>query len=328
MLRLELYRGERIWNKIAYVKDPDTGKRVPRINPESEWQRGQVPELRIVDDELWEAVQARFKGLKPRGKGQVRKRRLLTGILKCGACGAGMAVNGSWAGRLRVQCTRYRESRTCTHSRTYFLDHIEDIVIRILRVLMTDPAWIEDGARILIEERGNIIGARANARRTAAQKVARAEARHDTAFDKALNGDLSNEEWARIRPKLEAELKVARAELAALGKPTKEEDEFDAEREYTRLALAIPKIVEAAAASTTPEAAQLIKLFQGITGPVNMRPVTSEERPQIEILGNAFWLNEKTDLVEVVVAGACNQLYSHGLGRNSSHELEYATRSL
>src|SRR5262249_50733892 len=151
MLRLELYRGERVWNKIKYVKDPDTGKRVPRVNPESEWQRIDVPELRIVDDTLWHAVQARFKSVKPRGKGQIRKRRLLTGILKCGSCGAGMAVNGSWAGRLRVQCTRYRESRTCDHSRTYFLDHIEDIVTRILGGLLCSPEWLESGAKMLIE---------------------------------------------------------------------------------------------------------------------------------------------------------------------------------
>ena len=169
---------------------------------------------------------------------------------------------------------------------------------------MSDPQWIEDGARILIEERGNGIAAKANARRVAGHKLTRAEARHDAAFDKVLNGDISNEEWARIRPKLEAELKVARAELAALGKPAKEEAEFDAEKEYARLAAAIPKIVEAAAASTKPEATQLLKLFQGIVGPVVMRPVASDERPQIEIMGQAFWLNEKTDLVELVVAGA------------------------
>ena len=36
------------------MKDPDTGKRLARLNPPSEWITKDVPELRIVDDELWQ----------------------------------------------------------------------------------------------------------------------------------------------------------------------------------------------------------------------------------------------------------------------------------
>ena len=49
-----------VWNRQRFLKDPDTGKRVTRLNPESEWVIKDVPELRIVDDELWQAVQARY----------------------------------------------------------------------------------------------------------------------------------------------------------------------------------------------------------------------------------------------------------------------------
>jgi hypothetical protein len=35
------------------VKDPDTGKRVARINPAEAWITTDVPQLRIVDDALW-----------------------------------------------------------------------------------------------------------------------------------------------------------------------------------------------------------------------------------------------------------------------------------
>jgi hypothetical protein len=34
------------------VKDPSTGKRLARINPESAWVVQDVPELRIVDQAL------------------------------------------------------------------------------------------------------------------------------------------------------------------------------------------------------------------------------------------------------------------------------------
>ncbi|WP_245419826.1 recombinase family protein [Phyllobacterium salinisoli] len=47
----ELYAGVLVWNRLRFVKDPSTGKRVSRLNPESAWIRTEVPHLRIVDDE-------------------------------------------------------------------------------------------------------------------------------------------------------------------------------------------------------------------------------------------------------------------------------------
>lgn len=55
----ELYIGRLIWNRLRYIKDPSTGKRVSRLNPESEWIIKDVPKLRIVDDELWNSVRVR-----------------------------------------------------------------------------------------------------------------------------------------------------------------------------------------------------------------------------------------------------------------------------
>lgn len=49
----ELYAGVLVWNRMHFIKDPSTGKRVSRINLESEWIRTKVPHLRIVDDGLW-----------------------------------------------------------------------------------------------------------------------------------------------------------------------------------------------------------------------------------------------------------------------------------
>jgi hypothetical protein len=55
----ELYIGRLIWNRLRYLKDPSTGRRVSRLNPESAWITTEVPELRIVDDKLWQAVRKR-----------------------------------------------------------------------------------------------------------------------------------------------------------------------------------------------------------------------------------------------------------------------------
>jgi hypothetical protein len=48
-----------VWNRQRYVRDPSTGQRVSRPNPESEWVRTDVPALRIVDDTLWRAAKDR-----------------------------------------------------------------------------------------------------------------------------------------------------------------------------------------------------------------------------------------------------------------------------
>jgi site-specific DNA recombinase len=48
-----------LWNRQPLIKDPSTGKRVSRRNPEAEWIRTAVPELRIVEDTLRQLVKAR-----------------------------------------------------------------------------------------------------------------------------------------------------------------------------------------------------------------------------------------------------------------------------
>ena len=55
----ELYAGVLVWNRQRFIKDPNSGKRVSRPNPEAKWIRTEVPELCIVDDELWRRVKLR-----------------------------------------------------------------------------------------------------------------------------------------------------------------------------------------------------------------------------------------------------------------------------
>lgn len=111
ILNNELYIGRRIWNRLTYRKDPITEKRVSTLNPESEWQVVEVPELRIVDQDLWDAAKARqAKEVRRRSKvetsradrnrlssGQALRRRkyLLSGLLHCGLCGGSMTVAGA-----------------------------------------------------------------------------------------------------------------------------------------------------------------------------------------------------------------------------------------
>ena len=50
MICNEIYRGVIIWNRVGKIRNPQTGRKVPRVNPRSEWHRTEAPHLRIVPE--------------------------------------------------------------------------------------------------------------------------------------------------------------------------------------------------------------------------------------------------------------------------------------
>jgi hypothetical protein len=61
ILRNETYVGRLVWNRQQFIKDPQSGKRIPRVNPESEWVIHQVPHLQIIAAALWDRVEERLE---------------------------------------------------------------------------------------------------------------------------------------------------------------------------------------------------------------------------------------------------------------------------
>ena len=59
MLSNEVYAGRIVWNRVGKLKNPTTGRRVPRINDRADWHRVDAPHLRIVDEDLFRAVATR-----------------------------------------------------------------------------------------------------------------------------------------------------------------------------------------------------------------------------------------------------------------------------
>ena len=107
ILNKPLYEGRAVWNRSQKVRDPDTGKRVMRIRPEEEWVWTHAPELWIIPEALWKAVQERraARRLTFRGHHQgTRPKYLLCGLLICGECGSHYIVQSKrqgvqWYGR-------------------------------------------------------------------------------------------------------------------------------------------------------------------------------------------------------------------------------------
>lgn len=155
ILNNELYVGRLVWNKVRMVKDPDTGRRISRPNAESDWQATDVPALAIVSRELFEDVQKRKKARSVTHPSQQRRpRHILSGLLKCGACGAGMASNGKdRSGRIRIRCSAATESGTCPDPKTFYLETVEAAVLNGLTTELRHPDVIAEYVRTYHAER-------------------------------------------------------------------------------------------------------------------------------------------------------------------------------
>jgi site-specific DNA recombinase len=155
ILRNELYIGRLVWNKVRMVKDPDSGKRLSRPNPKSDWQVAEVPHLAIVDPELFSAAQQRKERRShTHPSHQRRPRRMLSGLLRCGSCGSGMATNGrDKSGRVRIRCSAATESGTCSDAKTFYLDTVESAVRSGLKAELRAPKAIAEYVRTYLEER-------------------------------------------------------------------------------------------------------------------------------------------------------------------------------
>jgi site-specific DNA recombinase len=138
MLRRDLYAGKVVWNSSRFVKVPGTNKRVRRARPQSEWRTVPHPELQIVSDDLWQRVKerqenllvtyggAKHKGLQPRS---ATSPYLLSGILKCGVCGANLIIvtgYSSYGNYPKYGCSQHFNRGACSNSVMVRRDWVEE----------------------------------------------------------------------------------------------------------------------------------------------------------------------------------------------------------
>lgn len=140
-------------------QEPETGTRISRGNPESEWIRSEVPHLRIVDDALWQAVRERRRGISARFAPNLANTRegrakrlhltnrpvtLLSGLLTSGCCGGriSMVMTDRYACRNHLRkgiCNRLnRDRRVQADADQKALQKIDKAIAGIM-------AAIEDG---------------------------------------------------------------------------------------------------------------------------------------------------------------------------------------
>jgi site-specific DNA recombinase len=109
------YVGRVIWNQRRFERKPGTRTKVARPLPQSEWKIHDRPDLRIIDDTTWAAVQSRRAVVKAqapvtgrlRGRNAVlHSRHLFSGFLRCGICRGAITVVSGGYGSPRYGCQR------------------------------------------------------------------------------------------------------------------------------------------------------------------------------------------------------------------------------
>lgn len=156
LLNNTLYIGKLSWNRCSYIKDPATGRRVARVNPTSEWEETEIPELRIVDQTLWDRVKQRQQDVRIEMRGADgnplnrahRQQFLLSGLLVCGACGGGYTI----IGKDRYGCATRRGRGTCDNATTISRQHIEARVLGALKSRLLTPNMVSEAITRFAED--------------------------------------------------------------------------------------------------------------------------------------------------------------------------------
>jgi site-specific DNA recombinase len=157
LLNNSLYVGRLAWNRCAYIKDPKTGKRVARPNPQDLWEVVEVPSLRIIDDDLWQAAKARQSKasfeIQRDDSGNAlnrvhRRKFLLSGLLKCGRCGGGYTI----VAQERYGCATRRSKGTCDNAATVTRQEIEARVLAGLKERLMAPELVREFIHAFQEE--------------------------------------------------------------------------------------------------------------------------------------------------------------------------------
>ncbi len=157
LLNNHLYKGEIVWGRSRWEKDPDTKKKRRFLCNESEWIVHKDERLRIVDDELWNKVKARqvaihqasdhIRAMLHRNARTGRQPKyLFSGLLTCGQCGHKFVI----VDPTRYGCSgwRYRGLSTCNNTVMASRKLVESVLLQAIQ----EDLFTEEGYAVVKTE--------------------------------------------------------------------------------------------------------------------------------------------------------------------------------
>ncbi len=258
------YTGLMRWNTSEWIKDPDTGKRIRRSRPRSEWLEYRDESLRIVSHELFEKAQKRSQDISnPDGRlkhgGKVKY--LLSGLLKCDECGANYILTS----KTSYQCSG-SVGGACSNRVRVRRDHVEKVILDPICQELLSPDRVDQMAREI--EKRFAQRAQELAERSAPDEIRDLDKRIERLQDRLTTGD----------PDLESD----ELQLAIEAVQRKRRDLLDAQpavRQSAKVLTMLPKAAQAyrqqieRGLDNDPRAAAKARvILRDLLGPIQMCP--------------------------------------------------------
>jgi site-specific DNA recombinase len=287
ILHNPIYTGRFVWGRVQMRRDPESRNRVSRPTPAVDRASVDLPELRIVDDELWQRVQdvRAARAAEPVLVHRRRPRHLLAGKIRCGCGGSMTTVTKDYLG-----CSRAREAGTCGNTRKIRRGELERRVLAGLRDQLLSPEAVSVLVREYHLERDRRLKESGRARAALERRLAQAEAAVARLVDAIAEGGA---EFAELR--------------GALTKKVGERDRLRADVQELDAGPVIalhPHIAEAYRARV-----------DRLTGRADAGEISEAEKAEIRSLVEAVYVRPAPDGFEVELIGLLSSAIALATGR-------------
>ena len=282
LLGNRLYRGELVYGRFRYLKDPETGKRRRKKVPPAEWVTRDVPHLRLVDEDTWVKVQA----LRDERAGTPKERKrppkyLLSGLAKC-VCGANYVRRSIHRGVIWMVCSAHEHRRGCPEGNSRFISaaELESRVLKGLAEVLLAPEHIKAAVDIYRKEAARLAATRASARDAIERELAKVRkgikntvaAIRDMGGSRTLQAELAELEAREIA--LEAELASTKVNVVELHPRA-------ADR-YREIVAGLKDLGKA----DGPEAAEAQAALRDLIAEVRITPTPKGHPVRVEVFGD------------------------------------------
>lgn len=264
------YRGIFVYGRTRTTTDYGSRKTTTVPLPVDQWIVSHLDHLRIVDPDLWDEVQRVMKRpARPKqGGGPIKGRTLLSGHLRCEACGGKLyTMMAPGYGVRRAGCINHYRHRTCGNKHTQPIQWIEGAVLSRLARELERAGLVQPHLDALNEAADRVELEVADDRRRLERRVTSLRADIDATWDERAADGFSPASVVRRRQELEGKLESAEGALALIP-PRRARLVIDVAR-MAGLGAAMREIAESGPIRVVDDAsARIVSAFDDLVGDV------------------------------------------------------------